>query len=378
MAMKHFIFLLFIPFFFACSSGYRQLNKGQYYEAAQTAIKRLRKDPDHGKSAHVLEKAYAMSVKNGRIRVERLVAATTPFRYDQVVAELEKLNFLRNEIENCPACLQLIPNPLSFDNDLENARQMAAEEHFNEGLRLMKGDMVQARQAHYHFNKAQQYQPNLEHIDEWLAEALEKATLRVLIQPIPMHSAMYDLTNAFFEQQIIEYARGLNFQFVHFMSVIEVQETQIVPHQEIYMRFDDFVVGQMLLKESSKELKKDSVKVGNVSLENGKTAPVYGTVKADFVEYSKSVKSSGLLDFRIIDHETGAIIRQQKFPGTHVWQYQWAAFNGDERALSKEQLELSRKREVQPPLPQNLFIEFTRPIYGQLTGAIRRHYQPWR
>ena len=88
----------------------------------------------------------------------------------------------------------------------------------------------------------------------------------------------------------------------------------------------------------------------------------------------KTVISTGLLDFKIIDPNTDVVLTQEKFPGTYNWFCEWGYFNGDERALSKEQKKILGLKQLNPPLPQDLFIEFTKPIYDQLAGKIRAFY----
>lgn len=117
------------------------------------------------------------------------------------------------------------------------------------------------------------------------------------------------------------------------------------------------------------------MQVGDVKLQDGSKAPVYGTVKAKFKSYRKEVVSEGLLSMRIIDANTDAVLLQQKLPGEFVWLNEWASFTGDERALSEEQLRLCELEEVLPPHPQDLFVEFTKPIFGQLRSHVQEFYR---
>jgi hypothetical protein len=105
------------------------------------------------------------------------------------------------------------------------------------------------------------------------------------------------------------------------------------------------------------------------------TNKVYGTVKATLYHYTKTTTSKGVVSFRIIDAKTGALLSSEKMPGEFVWKSEWATFNGDERALSADQLRLSKLKELPPPAPQDLFIEFTRPIYDQITTKIKDFYK---
>jgi hypothetical protein len=77
----------------------------------------------------------------------------------------------------------------------------------------------------------------------------------------------------------------------------------------------------------------------------------------------------------IVDGKSNGILTHRKFNGEYVWVSNWARFNGDERALTDKQLDMCKSRETQPPINQDLFLEFTRPIYNQLVPSIRNYYQ---
>ncbi len=143
-----------------------------------------------------------------------------------------------------------------------------------------------------------------------------------------------------------------------------------MPDQVLTLDFDDFVVGQTYVKEKEQELQRDSVVTGTVE---GKD--VYGTVKAKYITFQKTITSTGLLDFRVMDWKTKNVITQEKMPGTFVWHDEWATFKGDERALTKEHKKMVSRRESPIPNPQFLFVEFTKPIYGQLTSKIENFYR---
>ena len=125
------------------------------------------------------------------------------------------------------------------------------------------------------------------------------------------------------------------------------------------------------MKETVLPCKKDSVEIAKDS--TGK--PIYATVTAEFRQFNKKVISSGLLDFKVLDPKTRETISQEKFPGTFTWVCEWGFYNGDSRALSADQINLSKNRELMPPPPQQLFIEFCKPIHEQLVGKVRAFYQ---
>jgi hypothetical protein len=105
------------------------------------------------------------------------------------------------------------------------------------------------------------------------------------------------------------------------------------------------------------------------------TVTIYGKVKATYYHFQKTTTSKGIVSFRIMDAKTKGILSAEKMPGQYVWISEWATFNGDERALTPLQLEIAKQRERVPPPAQDLFIEFTKPIYTQITGKIQNFYK---
>ena len=57
-----------------------------------------------------------------------------------------------------------------------------------------------------------------------------------------------------------------------------------------------------------------------------------------------------------------------------MWLNEYAIFVGDVEALDKNQLELTKRKVLPLPDQQDLFIEFTRPIYDQLTQKLNRFF----
>ena len=79
----------------------------------------------------------------------------------------------------------------------------------------------------------------------------------------------------------------------------------------------------------------------------------------------------------VVDAVGENVLTHRKFNGQYKWVTEWGSFNGDERALSDVQLAICKKKENSPPAPQNLFVEFTKPIYNQLTGSLQSFYRKY-
>ena len=92
------------------------------------------------------------------------------------------------------------------------------------------------------------------------------------------------------------------------------------------------------------------------------------------VEIHSEVVSAGLLEVKIINNKNKQPIIQRRFPGEYVWISVWGYYVGDMRALTPEQIEVCRLGRELPPSDQELFVEFTKPIYNRTIDFLTNYY----
>jgi len=364
-------------FLIACSSGKQAYEKGNYYEAVMKSVNRLRQNPDHSKSIEALQNAYPLAIEYYENEAKNEIASNSPYKWKNAIQSYNSINALYEAIRQCPGCKQAVPNPKNYYAEIGPLKEKAAEESYNAGIgALMKGNRNDAKQAYFNFADAQHFVPGYKDVVEYLDKAKFEATLKVIIEQIPVPTR-YNLSGGFFQDKVEEFLHN-NYTDQTFIKFYTPEEAKLVnlPYADQIMRiqFDDFSVGNSVLKEKEETLTKDSVKVGEAKVD-GKTVPVYNTVKAKLTTYRKELISNGLLSMVVVDAKTNGILTTQKFNGEFIWVNQWARFNGDERALTDQQLKICQLREQQPPQTQDLFLEFTRPIYNKLVPAVRGFYQ---
>ncbi len=372
------ILLTLIVALSACKATKRAYQQGDYDRAVMNSVDRLRRSPNNKKSRETLKKAYPALLNYYLEKISQAKLSPDPLRWEEIMAHYGTLNQAHDEIIRSPAARRVIPRPQYFASEFQAARRNAAEAHYALGEREMgraaDGDRIAAQEAYHHFERAEELRPGWRDTREQMDHARESATLFVEIEPIPIHAQALQLSNEFFQNQVIEYAASANLgEFVYFYPAGRSRGRQ--PDHVLRMSFDDFVVGQAYVKETVRERRRDSVVIDEVQ-RGDSVRPIYGTVEAQVHQFEKKVTSTGLLDLRVIDARSGRVLSQRKFPGTHHWVDRWGYFNGDKRALSEEDKAFTRRRRESPvPPPQQLFIEFTKPIYGQVTRYLRDFYR---
>ena len=368
--LKYFVFAALL--FAACTTGKKALDKGNYDVSVFKAIDRLKSSPNNEEAKYVLQVAYDLAIKEHLRGIDEAKISSNRLKWENILAHYQKINQLSDGINSSPAALSLINNPKKYLTEVEDSKYNAAAGRYNLGInQLYENNSNSAKNAYYNFEKAQYFYPNYKDVKLKLEEAYWAAVVKVVVQPVEVNSNYYKLSNQYFQDQINQFmANYQQNKFVIFYSEQQAQSQRIVPNQVLRLSFDDFVVGQTYVKEKVEKLRKDSVVISETRA-NGK---VYGTVYANLSVFDKTVASSGLLDFTITDWQTGKLIKRKKLPGTYIWQDQWASYKGDERALTRQDLAMTKRKETLPPAPAILFVEFTKPIFAQLVDEVNSFY----
>ncbi|MCP1382757.1 hypothetical protein [Runella salmonicolor] len=374
-----FVYLLLFTFcFIGCKSAKKAFKRGDYDESVLRAAEKLRDSPTNSSAGEILKQAYPLALQQNLDDVARYQNAPEAFHFEPVVDAYVRLNRLYDALRKCPACERLV-TVRSFIAEERDAREKAASERYEAGMLSMqnKENRQMARQAYEHFESANALLGGFKNVQSMLDESYEYASFKVVVEQVLVTSRAYQLSNEYFQNKVNEFLqtnKRLN-KFVRFYSPQEASSTRLKPDHVIKLEFDDFVVGQTLIQSNTDVVtSKDSVKVGETTV-NGKKIPVYNKVTAKLTRTRKSVLSSGLLDMQVMDFRNKSVVTQEKFRGDFTWVCEWANFNGDERALTAEQKRLCSVREINPPPPQQLFIEFSKPIYDRLTSKIRDYYK---
>ena len=357
-----------------CASGKKALQKGDYERAVSQAITRLRSNDGQKKAKATLEKAYKYALESHLGNIKKAKASNDIMKWESIARDYQYINFLADEIQRCPGCRAAVPNPARYDAQLAEARRNAADVHYNLGVEALKRkeQRTKAIEAHQHFMAVQALAPRFKDVEEKLGEALYYATLRVVVEPIPSPSRMFNIKHEFFVNKINEYLHNtvIN-QYVRFYTPGEANAEKLDDvHHIITMEFDRFNLGNVYSNKTTTDVSRDSVVIATKD-----NVKIYGTVKAKLTTNEKAITGTGVLDFKVFDNGLNKVITQEKFPSEYTWAIRWASFNGDERALSDEQLAMVNTVEASAPNPQFMFEEFTAPLYDQAISKVRSYYR---
>lgn len=363
----------------ACTSSKKLLERGDYYGAVVTAVDKLQKSPNNSKARQALRQAYPYALNHLLNQAKHAKDANDPLRWSKSADIYQQINRMYEVLQRSPAAMQVISNPKNYYKQYAEVKGKAAAEQYTLGEKALdKNSRESAKDAYYYFQKANEYEPGYLDVDNKIAEAHYFATLKVVVEQMSVPSRYYKVSADFFQDQVSGYLRDFanQNQFVRFYTPDEAKREKLEPDQIVRLQFEDFVVGETNTFQKEKTVtSEDSVKIGEVTLEDGNKAPVLDRVKAKLITNRVEVASRGLLSIRVVDGYNKSTVYNEDLPGEFVWFSEWATYQGDERALTKEEKRLCKLRPVTPPPPQQLFVEFTKPIYEQLTSRINRFYR---
>ncbi len=359
----------------ACSSGLKSYQKGDYYRSCTEAVDRLRSDPNNGKSRQALQAAYPMAVEDAERQAALAPASRDLRRLEANIGIYEKMNKLAENIIHCPGALRVVPTPKTYYGELRETMDLVGSLYYDQGVSAMSaGTLEAARTAVAYFKKVVVYTPGYKDVDQRLAEAVNVATIRIIVTRPPTPGRYQIETEFFYTKLMNQIAARTYANLVRFYTPEEAAaEGMNNPHQVLALNFADFTVGNTNNTTNTVDCKREDVVVGKTKV-NGVDQEVKGTVTAKYTRHRLEVISAGVLNITALSGSTQRIIDQRNFSNKSVWASEWASFNGDERALTDDQRKLVGRKPLPVPPPQELFASFVSPLYAQAASYIGAIY----
>ncbi len=374
---KNFLLIFLIStIVLSCATGMKALQKGNYYSAITKAIERLKSDPSNTKAQQVLKDGYPLALQWSQEEIDLALTSNQPFKWERTIDIMHQLNHLSEIIRSTPVARKIIVQPKSYTSELNMAYEKAAEERYETGLFFLGKDTREdARVAYSHFEQVEKYISNYEEVSKNLLVAKQLATIHVVVEAATVRTRTYKLSSEFFYNQVFEY---LNNQFppqgfVNFLSPKQAEDFQVKqPDYIVQMEFYDFSIGNLIRHEKEESL----VTTEKVAIND--STEVTKTYEAKLKTFTDEVISNGRLNYKITDFQNDKLMRDKLVPGSFSWLNKYAIYVGDKKALNEQQYHLTLNTALPLPPKQELFIEFTRPIYDQLSMELNSFFRRYR
>jgi len=363
----------------SCNTGKSLYTKGNYYEAVLRSVDKLQRSPNNKKALETLANAYPNALEFYLDQLENQKSTSSHFKNTNTVYIYDKLNNMYEKIQLSPTAKKVIPNSKKYYSAVEKLKPLAAEEQYNAGLESLNyGTRENAKKAYYYFLEADVFVKNYKDVNQKIDEAYNLSLLYVITYLQPVQSKYYKLSASVFYDQVRSIFKQIEQkEFIRFFTPQEAKNADLrVSDQILKINFEDFIVGETHTKERVEKMESDTIKIGEVTLDRGVKKDVFGTVKAEVTINRMEVISKGLINLTISENANGnKVLVSENLAGEYVWFNEWGFYNGDKQALTEDQIIISNQKRMNPIPPQQMFVEFTKPIYDQLQSRLHNYYR---
>jgi len=365
--LKRVLFMLFtLAVVQACTSGKAALKQGDYYDAVLASVKRLRESPNNKKATQVLTQAYPLAIEFIDTNIQNGIKSDDPRKWRNAVEGYNKINYVNDQIKTSMGAMKLITNPQTRFKELAEAKEKAADEAYNEGVNnMMKNSRQDYKNAYFNFKDANDFKQGYRESIEMMNQAEFNATIRVAFEEINGTRFNYGTF-----QPVISSLQRL------FLSFKPIAQKDTVPAQQ-YLRiiFNGYQENRPGITTRSENLSKQIV-VGQTKGADGKTVDQTQTVTAQVTYYHKSVNGDSRANATITDTKANTVLQNINVDGNVNWDYDWAVYKGDSRALSSNAAALIQRKETFPN-EQDLFNQSIRNLQNNLGQQLKSFYSQY-
>ena len=359
----------------SCSST-RQIEK-KYTPDDQTVfalLERLKKDGNDKEAARLLPEAYRQAAD-----VRKAMNSNTynnkgaGDRWMEIASQLQVAEQMYIQIKSIPAAVKIIPHPWSPTLKIQEAKQKAAEEYYNQGLHYLSyNNRPYGQKAYEMFTKANNAYPHYRDVEDRIREAKEMATVKVVVKPVNYYNNSWNywgFNNDYLQYAMVRDLNNASYSNTRFYTDREAEAGFIKADRIVELNFNDLYIGSVYTDRYTIQRSK-KIEIGQTRSVPPK--PVYKTVTAT-VHVSRSIlQSQASLDCRIYDWMSGQNILADRFRDHYTWQHETASYTGDKQALEASDWELiNNSASIRPPSRAELAEKLVNNCYNQLLSRVR-------
>tara|TARA_B100000029_G_scaffold405208_1_gene405489 strand:+ start:533 stop:1789 length:1257 start_codon:yes stop_codon:yes gene_type:complete len=350
--------------------------KNQLKKSFNQCIQSLEYNSSYYHSLLLIEKIIPEIVEKHHKKIELLKIRKKQFYWDRVVVELNELNDIVvsiNKLNHKRSSYWLrISNTRDYKNELKIAKNKAALEHYNAGIKLL--DRGNKKDAATHFKRTLEFEYNFLNAKELYENNKYVDNMQLLIFPfqlndVPLkyHQELYNATSML-ETSIYE-----NQFFANSVNIIDFKNELIIENSingkinikdmlNIASDYDatHIIYGNIsLLNISHPDYNKTTERFThlnsidyNVYFDENKIAQIaktYGNIQAELTRHTIYGECELALNYSIVKTENPNELHSSTVNAVDKFLYEWGDFIGDERALNNKGRKLTRKKEVPPP-----------------------------
>jgi len=337
----------------SCRMSQVAINSGDYQDAVERSVHKLRNNKKKNKAILELEQAYTKANQQDLARINRLYNEGLN-ENDLAIYELYRDLDARQDLVTPLLPLYIKKEDRNariktdnYNNQLAEFRKKAADYLYDESVSLLASNgKFAAREAHRLLRKLDNFYPNYRNVRNLLGQASDMGTNKILFElenhtglPLPpnfnreLHKISVTELDGMWSDFDTEEKAGVDYDYVIVMNLEEINMSPDVLTQDIYTREKEVEDGWKYVLDAKGNVLKDT-------LGNDVKVPVYKMVFAHVKEtiQHKETTLIGSIDFRTVDN--GELLGSFPLATTAAFDNRFATIQGDRRALESQDTRL--------------------------------------
>lgn len=406
---KYYITLILILFFAGCSvftahgrafkKAENAQKRGDYYQSVLECVKSIKAKPNFEKPLLLLDNVFPLAIKSYNQKIDRFLKKENK-NWDMIINSYNEIIYMIDSVEQLNLLKQEIwfnsSEMRDYEMELTDVKSDAAIFYYEKATELMqKNEQESYKKAAQSFKKTQKYISDFKDSQELYEYCREKAIKRIAIMAFENKSGTDEfgaigeevsdaiIAKMLKDSDLMEYVEivsrdqidqiineqkfsqsgivefGQNIDLGKILGVQElitgkVSRVQVSPVDDV-KKYENFkkrvtIDYEYYTDEDGKE-KKRAIK-GNV------------TANAKIFKISRTANMS--VSTTILDVESAKILYSNSVNEEFKFEYEWATYTGDKRALSSKVRSLSRKDAETAPSKGAMISELSNKISKKL------------
>ncbi len=383
--------------------------RGHYEKAVYASVDALLIKPDYEEVEKIMDEAFPKAIHEHHKKIDRLKSHQKDFYWDKILNELKILKNLKLSLEDLDHKNSQIwlskADVRDYISEIDIAKNNAAEDHYQKGLSLKSNtDRESQKNAAQQFQVAQSFVNNYKDAQDFYLICKNAGTTRIAILPFSNKSGKSRYGSV--GENISSSIRSalLNDQAImEFVNIIDRQQIdQIIKEQKLSQSGlvdskTSLEIGKLLgvhqiisgevtyltaskpehLKNTQRYTKEVVIDTEAYTDDEGKqkSRNIYGEVRATVTTHSISASAQIRASYQVLHAETAQVLNSEMVSGSRQFNFTWATYNGDQRALSNEVKKLTRKSEKAAPSKEQLVLDAITNLNEKIIRKVKKVYK---
>jgi len=383
--------------------------RGNYEQAVYASVDALRLKPDYEEVEKIMDEAFPKTIRKHHKKIDKFKSNQKDFYWDRILNELKILKDLKLSVEDLNHKKTQIwlskANVRNYISEIDIAKNNAAEGHYQAGLSLIsKTDRESQKDAAQQFQVAQSFVNNYKDTQKFYLISKDAGTTRIAILSFTNKSgksrygSIGENISSSIRSSLLNDSKIMEFvNIIDRQQIDKIIEEQKLSQSGLVDSKTSLEIGKLLgvhqiisgevtyltaskpehLRNTQKYTKEVVIDTEAYTDDDGKqkSRNIYGEVRATVTTHSISASAQIRASYQVLHAETAQVLNSEMVNGSRQFNFKWATYNGDQRALNNDVKKLTRKSAKSAPSKEQLVLDAITNLNEKIIRKIKKFYK---